>query len=368
MLRGSWHIRTALGLSRLSRNALKYPPKCGCLFDTRLIGHRELGGKSASQGQEGVEKPESVSSSCGKSSDLNLKSGNRWATFARDWNTSLSLHPQDTVVSLLAAQSTTWVALFASLSVVTSSNLGVVLSPDLAAGFLVARLTKKIRQPANIALAAGLARVFPGLSDVKVTPLVTGFVGNDAARRELESSKQKIETAIPVMKKIFDAGSRGAAWLAGPIDKYGLSFYLSGRITGLATVGLSTYMISCGIDMESVLSSWGISKELGSAVGTVAAASIGNTLFTPVHFIAAVYGVRSMERLEKKLNHGALVGKEHLEKKEQQETSDDKKGKEEHFHGIKGKLQALLLLYTLGVSLYITRLMGEGEEKELDDK
>jgi hypothetical protein len=58
---------------------------------------------------------------------------------------------------------------------------------ELAVGWTAARFSKKIRMPLNFALAAAAVKVLPALSEVKVTPLLTGVVD------PVESNKRWLE-------------------------------------------------------------------------------------------------------------------------------------------------------------------------------
>jgi len=73
------------------------------------------------------------------------------------------------------------------------------------------------------------------------------------------------------------------------VDKYGLALYLSGRLTGLATLLGVTAGVRAGVDVPSALASVGLDPGgltgIGAAVAALAAASAANTLLTPLHFL-----------------------------------------------------------------------------------
>ena len=72
---------------------------------------------------------------------------------AADWNATLARHPQAVLATFVAAQSTTWLGLYAALTAA-----GPALPPSLAAGWLIAKASKKFRQPVNAGMAALLVR------------------------------------------------------------------------------------------------------------------------------------------------------------------------------------------------------------------
>ena len=65
-----------------------------------------------------------------------------------NWNTILAWHPQAVLVMFVAEQSTTWLGLYTVLAAA-----GPALPPSLAAGWLIAKASKKFRQPVNAGMA-----------------------------------------------------------------------------------------------------------------------------------------------------------------------------------------------------------------------
>jgi hypothetical protein len=304
-----------------------------------------------------------------------------WSKFALDWNATLAKRPQEVISTFLAAQSTSWLVLYSTLSV-----SAVAFPPALAAGWMCARLTKKFRQPLNVALAAGLVRIFPALCEIKVSPLVTGVAADKHTMKEWTEQKEKMEQAVPMLKPIFLTGSRGAAWLQGPIDQYGLAYYLSSKSSFLLTMGATSVMIKQGIDIESTLASFGISDGVGEAVGTIAGSSAANAFFTPLHFYSVVYGIRMMEntarqlllyvpeevyreqRMKKRMEGGEQRMKKRMEREEGDASSSRsdnswEQEKEQMENGVVRIIGMLFLLYSFGVSMYAFRLMGQTANK-----
>lgn len=141
--------------------------------------------------------------------------------------------------------------------------------------------------------------------------------------------------------------------------------------------------------MSTYLSSWGGMVEgVGEAVGTAAAASVLNVFFVPLHFYSCVYGVRALEGGLKSLARGVVDAKIDAErefrrdyhnphinddddggegKKERNNNNDDDDesgytGESEYERIADGAMRSstlLLLTFSLVVSLYSFRLMGE---------
>jgi len=193
-----------------------------------------------------------------------------------------------------ASQSCTWLALFSGMSHLSTG----IFPAELAVGWMASKLTRKFRQPLNIGLAAGLIKVAPRLSDLKVTPLVTGFVADKKFNEEAAAKRAKLETQYPFLKPGIDAAAKAATWLQGPVDQYGLALFLTGKFTGVATLLGVTVLVREGMDVGSVLESYGLAGEVSasSKVGALAAAAGCNSLLTPMHFLLAVYGTQAQER------------------------------------------------------------------------
>lgn len=101
---------------------------------------------------------------------------------------------------------------------------------------------------------------------------------------------------MPALKPVFSAGAAAAAWLEGPVDRYGLALFLSGKATGLATVAGATLAVRQGFDVQAALASWGLAEAVGSSMATLAGAAALNAVCVPLHFAAAVYGVQAQEK------------------------------------------------------------------------
>jgi hypothetical protein len=211
----------------------------------------------------------------------------------RSWNSTVAAHPINVIATFGFTQSCTTLGLFTLL------NTFAAFPPELAVGYVVAKLSKKFRQPLNFFIAAGVAKVLPQLTLMKISPLIfflptelTGTKKKDDAttadtptlnkagrKRVYKSSAQEKEGGESIVIK-------GMKYLQGPIDKYGMAYYLTTKATAIATVGTAAAATSYGIDLVDVLSGIGMSNDMVTGMGGLAGAALANTLFLPLHFYA----------------------------------------------------------------------------------
>eukprot|EP00978_Attheya_sp_CCMP212_P035837 scaffold158364_cov63-Attheya_sp.AAC.1 len=248
-----------------------------------------------------------------------------WKRFTSDWNATLVRQPKAMVATFMAAQSTSWLLLYGSLSMA-----GVGLPPAAAAGWACARLTRRLRRPLNVVLAAAVHRVLPQLGDLRVSPLVTGVASDAKTAAALTKMRHELELLWPaITKPVFWNLERGWQWIQGPVDTYGLALYLSGKASFLITMGGATIAIGRGVDVEALLVSWGVGEALGDTVATIAGSSAANVVFVPVHFLTAVYGVQILEKWDSssRRQHPFSVAHDfennQQQKKEQRKTANN---------------------------------------------
>ena len=63
------------------------------------------------------------------------------------------------------------------------------------------------------------------------------------------------------------------------------------------------------MDIGAHLAVWGVGQDVGDAVGKVAATAVGNVALVPLHFYAAVYGVRGLDATLRAAAKGIVDGK-----------------------------------------------------------
>ena len=148
---------------------------------------------------------------------------------------------------------------------------------ELAIGYILVKFTGKIRQPANVALAAFFSKAFPVLTLVKSGPLL-GIVypaspSSDASLPP--SSSKQPESWSQRFQTMFEST------VVGPVDTYGFSLYLAGKINIAFTIVAAAICIRQGVDANSILSSFGISETLQSGGSAMAAATVTNVFLLP---------------------------------------------------------------------------------------
>jgi hypothetical protein len=163
----------------------------------------------------------------------------------------------------------TWYALTALFS----QTLQV--GPELAVGYLLAKFSGKIRQPFNISLAALISHAFPILSKIKASALL-GIVSPEVA-------VNKGNEVPPPPTWLEHNLLRVLEWLKGPVDKYGFSLFLAGKINIGLTILLTGGALKSGMDVSTLLTSWGIDSTLQNGAGAMAAATLTNILLLPGH-------------------------------------------------------------------------------------
>lgn len=263
----------------------------------------------------------------------------------------------------------------------------MIFPPELAAGWMCARLTTKFQRPITVGLAAVWVQLMPSISQMKVSPLVTGLAADKQTKQNLRKHRQKLEQSIPQIKPLLEKATRAGKWLQGPIDQYGLAMYLSGRLSFISVMTISSYGIYQGMDIQSILSNWGIQQEIGGALGTIAISSAMNVIFIPIHFYSVVIGVQTMEHIAHLVQQQAPPGwqeqyyKEREEKQRQRQQTqnndnnenqqeDDNKennssstAEEELEAGVMRFFTLLLMMYMIPVTIYTIKLMNENVTK-----
>ena len=92
-----------------------------------------------------------------------------WSSFASSWNQTLNRRPQAMLAAFAAANTTTWLLSYNLVNISIGSVLTVHAA--LGPGFLFTRLTKKFRQPLNLAIGMHYDCIF-------FVIFVNYFIGN----------------------------------------------------------------------------------------------------------------------------------------------------------------------------------------------
>jgi len=175
--------------------------------------------------------------------------------------------------------------------------------PELALGWMVARVTAKLRQPINLALAAMLCKVFPVLSEIKASALL-GFFSmpvaplttqqeEDAARAAGGGGGPQVAPAAPGwmergLVRVNDGIEASVKWVQAPIDRYGMAWYISSKGTMFVTMVASYMALKSGVDVTSLMAAFWLPLSIQEAGGSMGSAFLANTVLLPLHLKLAV--------------------------------------------------------------------------------
>jgi hypothetical protein len=209
---------------------------------------------STSESKSRTVSPSSTPSftdSSSSSSSSHVTIPPRWVT---SLNKSLESYPVETAIAYVVLDASSVISIFA---LYTFAQISVPANFALAFG--ISRALRRFRLPVDIAVAAVLLKLYPPLSLVKPSRLL----GIDTT-----SSSSSTTGATGVIQ-------RAGATMANAADKFGLSFFVSQRLTGLASVSTLYLLISSGMDVEATLSSIFGADLVALATGSGAGAAIG---------------------------------------------------------------------------------------------
>lgn len=229
----------------------------------------------------------------------------RWGLFCDRWNATLGRRPTAMLIFFGGASTLTYAMILASIS--CSSVLRAALAaPEFAVGLLVMMVTRRLRVPLNLALAAPLSAAFPALSKFKISPLLTAFAVSKEDQEALRSQFDQSNISDAAKDRVR-AGVRRLVqfgrFVEGPVDKYGLSYFVVSKATGASTLCGATHLSSVGLDVPGALAAWGFSGDLQEDGGILAAACLLNVPCAPLHFLGALGAVGHLERAASSMWH-----------------------------------------------------------------
>lgn len=244
---------------------------------------RNRAGQQSSEVQSKAEDAPAGATTTG--AEKYCKEKSVWAAFCAEWNDKLYQHPIFMVVLAGGAYCLTLMTI--GYCIGTQDTLhDAFAAPEYAVGWLFMRATAMMREPLNCSMAAVFSALMPWLPMFKLTPLIsaTSVFANHVTQGAIGSPRAG---ALP-------------AWVEKPVDKYGCSYLLAGKITGMVTLGGATAAAMYGVDVRAILSQWGMSTDLQNNTGLLAISGVINTFLIPLHFYIAVVGVRWIDRRSKK--------------------------------------------------------------------
>jgi hypothetical protein len=167
-------------------------------------------------------------------------------------------------------------------------------APAIACAGIVSRLTKRLRTPLDLSLAAALAHAVPASNALKLGPLVA------APMQQL----QPPPSGEP-LSRIEGGIIRFADWAQGPVNTYGGPFFFVRWCSGLTTVAVTTACVHHGLDVVQLVGSLpfvsfsdSTASSLSGTASCVGGAMLINTVLLPVRLILlALFGREAFEAL-----------------------------------------------------------------------
>lgn len=182
-------------------------------------------------------------------------------------NLNLSLYSLTAIPLFVTMRMSSWYFL------VYLSNKFFLLGPEYAIGYAVSKLTLKFRSPLNLLLSALISKQFPLLQRIKISYLFN-----------ISNSLQNTSSSPPSSPSSPPSyADKLVTWIEEPTNKYGAAYLISGRLTSVSTILLTSYFVRQGVDINTVLSNIGIPDVLQEASGSFAAATLLNSFLLPFH-------------------------------------------------------------------------------------
>lgn len=187
-------------------------------------------------------------------------------------------------------------------------------APALAVAGIVSRLTKRLRTPVDLSIAAALANAVPAANQLKLGPLLAAPMKiaqppplppqlpqekeEEAQPQKQGQRKVKAETIDGPILRLERALISFTQWAQGPVNAYGGPYMLVHWCTGLLTVSATTAAVHHGLDVIALLSSIPFLPVDESSVAyvsgkasCVAGAMAINTLSLPIRlYLLSLYG------------------------------------------------------------------------------
>ena len=147
-----------------------------------------------------------------------------------DFNNTVAAHAEISLWTFMALRLGSWYTLAFIYTYVPE------IGPELAIGYLVCKFTGKLRQPANLGLAALISHQYPILGTIKASALI-GLIKNNTKN---EPNKPTIVIKI---EQFLD-------WISGPIDKYGFSYFIASKVNMAVLLLGASFAVKTGLDVS----------------------------------------------------------------------------------------------------------------------
>ena len=200
-------------------------------------------------------------------------------------NATLEAYPATSFTAHISSSLATFGLAYYALAAVSFD------APALAVAGVVSRMTKRLRTPVDLSLAAMVAHSFPWANRLKLGPLLAAPLQNVAA-----DPTNRFESGLVSLTQ----------WAQGPVNTYGGAYMVIHWLTGLTTVTCVTTAVHYGVDVSQALASLPFIGEyseasLQTASGTascVAGAMTINTVALPARlYLLSLYGLTAFTAL-----------------------------------------------------------------------
>ena len=156
------------------------------------------------------------------------------ARFVHQFNECVLHHKVSTLSLLFVGDIVVMVGAKAAITA-----LGVPVSSNFVLAYGLNRIARRFRIPLNAVGAAALTKAFPVLQNIKLPPALS------------------VSTAAAAGNGALPWYQRWSNRALGVLQRYGLAYFLSARLIGVANVFLFYYMLEAGVDLQGLLEQWG---------------------------------------------------------------------------------------------------------------
>jgi len=228
-----------------------------------------------------------------------LTSGNASKTkFVNEFNDAIASAPPVAAVTFLGMRAATWYLLVFLLNTDFIDGIIDPFGAEWAMGYLAMRVTGKLRQPLNVAIAAALLNAFPSLSSIKASALMGVLKPEKPERSVGEILRERPPSAFETKVQQF------TDWLNGPLDKYGFAYYLASKCSIAITICGTAWAVKNGVDIQALLTDWGVSQTVQVGAGSMAGATLINLFNLPAHLYVLPPALRSVQAVRARFSLG----------------------------------------------------------------
>jgi hypothetical protein len=166
-----------------------------------------------------------------RSSSSGVKSDSFLSKWIENFNCTVAVHADTSLVTYLLFRSATWYALAAIYSQI------LTVGPELALGYVITRFTGRLRLPFNVGLAAIISNQFPIFGTIQASALL-GLMKRNA--NEAHTEKSPFELQLERFQK----------WIEGPLDQYGFSYLIASKLNVMVSICGTAYAVKIGLDVS----------------------------------------------------------------------------------------------------------------------